>query len=368
MRIFKYVAVLIAFVAVGVGAAFAVGSNDEKAQESATITTQQPGDSFNNDKEWGLYTKENGAAEAVAKLTREAESNPSFGAACHTAAHQIGQVAASLLDLDAALELEPEKCLNGYTHGILQVIAAKPETDFPTLLKACERMHGGKLATECTHGVGHLLALRHPSSLKNALTECVGLKPELIDWCVGGVMMEFGQNYLAKMWPTAYSEIDRTMGPDKPTSINITLSETKSPCTLVKEASDKYQCWSEMGPFIIANSDSLESYPEMAAKCGVVQDTLQWACLYSVFGWLTDNVDENSDDLEVLYKMADNLCRGVDLAYQEGCMNGVFYRIGLPRDLDEISILCDRWTGSLASGCNKGVETARKSHVNAGVE
>lgn len=294
-------------------------------------------------------------------------NDPLFAGSCHTAAHKIGQVAAEVMDLDAALALEPELCLNGYTHGLLQVFATRPDTEFPVLLDACQTTHGGELANECIHGVGHLLALRHPTSLKSALLECVGLRDGLSDWCIGGVMMEFGQNYLAKTWPEQYSEIDRTMGPDSPSQIAIPPEESAAPCLLIEDTRDMYQCWSEMGPFIISGLASLDDADAAAQRCTITTGTTQWACLYSVFSWLTDNADTGSDDLTTLAGIADRLCGAVATGLQSGCMNGVLYRIGLPRDVATIEPLCAQFAGELAVGCRKGLDTALQSHKNSGV-
>jgi hypothetical protein len=318
--------------------------------------------------DWAEYTRTNGTEAALTMLVERGKKDPTFASTCHTAAHEIGQVAAGVIELREALELEPERCLNGYTHGLLQILAGDPDTVFADLLSACAQAKGGKMATECVHGSGHLLALRHPSSLTAALAECVNLETSLQDWCVGGTMMEYGQNYLAQRWPAEYSEISRTMGPDRPTPIDLTDGETDAPCTLIPEVGDKYQCWSEMGPFILANSDDLGAVSSMSEKCRNTSETAQWACLYSLFAWLTDNLDVGGDDVVVLGGIVENLCNQVKADLLAGCLNGAIYRIGLPRDIEVVEAICARREGTWASGCAEGVETARTSQKNAGVE
>lgn len=354
-------------IASGVGIAIISTQDGTTAGRSpVTETTEMGGGADATD--WAEYTRTNGTEAALTMLVERGNNEPNFASACHTAAHKIGQATAEVIELREALELEPERCLNGYTHGLLQIFAADPDTVFADLLSACAQAKGGKMATECVHGAGHLLALRHPSSLTAALDECVKLEASLQDWCVGGTMMEYGQNYLAQRWPAEYSEISRTMGPDSPTPIDLTASETVAPCTLVPEAIAMDQCWTEMGPFIIANSDDLSAVSFMSEKCRNTAERAQWGCLYSLFSWLTDNLDVGGDDATVLGGIAENLCNQVEDDLLAGCLNGAIYRIGLPRDIEVVEAICARWEGAWASGCAKGVETARTSHKNAGVE
>jgi len=353
-------------IASGVGIA-AISVQDDASTRRSTVTeTSAAGGEVEPD--WTEYTRANGTAAALMKLVERGNSDPNFASACHTAAHKIGQITAETTELREALELEPERCLTGYTHGLLQIFAADPETVFADLLSACAQAKGGKMATECVHGAGHLLALRHPSSLTAALKECVKLETSLQDWCIGGTMMEYGQNYLAQRWPVEYSEISRTMGPDSPTSIDLAASETGAPCTLVPEATTMYQCWTEMGPFILANSDDIGAVGPMSEKCRNNAERAQWGCLYSLFAWLTDNLDVGGDDATRLGGIVENLCKQVDADLLAGCLNGAIYRIGLPRDIEVVESICARWEGAWASGCAEGAETARRSRTNAGVE
>ena len=351
----------------GVGIAIISTQADTTAGRGSVTEPSEAGEGTDA-TDWAEYTRTNGTVAALTMLVERGNSEPNFASACHTAAHKIGQVTAATIELRDALELEPERCLNGYTHGLLQVFAADPETVFSDLLSACAQAKGGKMATECVHGAGHLLALRHPSSLTAALGECVKLETSLQDWCVGGTMMEYGQNYLAQRWPIEYSEISRTMGPDSPTPIDLDAGETVAPCTLVPEAVAMDQCWTEMGPFILANSDDLGAVRTMSEKCRSAAERAQWGCLYSLFSWLTDNLDVGGDDATLLGGIVENLCKQVDEDLLAGCLNGAIYRIGLPRDIEVVEEICARWEGAWASGCAKGVETARTSHKNAGVE
>lgn len=356
----------------GVGAAIWFSGSENvgstRTPDDGQKAAPAPNSGGGRDVAWGEFTRDEGTIKALQFLVEEAEKDPNFASACHTAAHEIGQATAGNISLREALDLEPEKCLNGYTHGLLQVLAAEPTTVFSDLLDACAAAKGGKMATECVHGAGHLLALRHPASLGSSLEECLMLEKSLQDWCVGGVMMEYGQNYLAKRWPAEYSEISRTMGPDKPTPINLTLEETESPCQIDPRVAAMYQCWTEMGPFIIANVDSLENIGAMSEKCRHPEERPQWGCLYSLFAWLTDNLDTGGDDPEVLAQIAESLCEAVEADLLEGCLNGALYRLGLPRDIQAVEALCPRWTGSWLDGCLQGVETARISHRNAGID
>jgi len=354
-------------IASGVGIAIISTQNDASTRPGPVTETSAAGGGTDI-TDWAEYTRTNGTAAALTKLVEFGNSNPNFANACHTAAHKIGQVTAETTELREALELEPERCLTGYTHGLLQIFAADPETVFADLLSACAQAKGGKMATECVHGAGHLLALRHPSSLTAALEECVKLETSLQDWCIGGAMMEYGQNYLAQRWPVEYSEISRTMGPDSPMPIDLAASETVAPCTLVPEAATMDQCWTETGPFILANSDDLGAVGPMSEKCRNIAERAQWGCLYSLFSWLTDNLDVGGDDATLLGGIVENLCKQVDADLLAGCLNGAIYRIGLPRDIEVVEAICARWEGTWASGCAKGVETARRSHKNAGVE
>lgn len=365
---------VIVMLGVGVGIGAAVLSSTSKTAKppealgESLTPTPNSGQDGPRDIVWGEFTREEGTVEALQRLVEETEKDPTFASACHTAAHEIGQATAGNIPLREALDMEPEKCLNGYTHGLLQILAAEPTTVFADLLDACATAKGGKMATECVHGAGHLLALRHPASLQNAIGECLLLEKSLQDWCVGGTMMEYGQNYLAKRWPAEYSEISRTMGPDKPTPINLTLAETESPCQLNPSVATMYQCWTEMGPFIIANTDSLGSVGPMSEKCRHPEERPQWGCLYSLFAWLTDNQDTGGDDQEKLAEITESLCGAVKEDLLEGCLNGALYRLGLPRDIEVVETLCTRWTGAWLNGCLKGVETARVSHQNAGID
>lgn len=354
-------------IAGGIGIAVLSTQTDTTSDRSPTTETSEAGGGTDA-TDWAEYTRTNGTEAALMLLVEQGNEDPTFASACHTPAHLIGQVTAETMELREALELEPERCLTGYTHGLLQIFAADPDTVFADLLSACAQAKGGKMATECVHGAGHLLALRHPSSLTSALGECIRLEASLQDWCVGGTMMEYGQNYLAQRWPVEYSEISRTMGPDSPTPIDLDAGETVAPCTLVPEVVAMYQCWSEMGPFILANSDDLGAVGTMSEGCRNTVERAQWACLYSLFSWLTDNLDVGGDDPVLLGGIVENLCKQVDEDLLAGCLNGAIYRIGLPRDIEVVEEICARWEGAWASGCAKGVETARTSHKNAGVE
>jgi len=350
----------------GILAAALVGSSgatDPTGTGSETVaeTTEPTG------RDWTEYAETNGVEAALAQLVADGLAKPTFAGSCHTVAHEIGQVAASQVDLRTALELEPGSCLNGYTHGLLQVLAVKPDTKFSELLDACAKAKAGEMATECVHGVGHLLALRHPSSLKSSLEECLTIEASLHASCVGGTMMEYGQNLLAKKWPDAYSEINRTMGPDKPTEIDLSQNEIESPCLLVPEVSLMYQCWTEMGPFIIAQSNSLEDSAGMADRCRSEEEKLQWGCLYSLFAWIMDDLDEGGDNPTELAETVTSLCGEVAADLRDGCLNGVLYRIGLPRDIEVAEAVCGLLEAGWDAGCRAGVETARDSHRNSGI-
>lgn len=372
--------VLVLGVVVGGGIAATNGPDSAKVNTGPSVVTETnmvgDTDRVGDDMsvfDWTGYTKTNGAEAALAGLIDRINDNPNFASACHSAAHDIGKAAAGSIELQDSLELEPELCLNGYTHGLLQALSADPKTVFADILLACVQAKGGKMATECIHGAGHLLALRHPSSLTSSLGECLNVESSLQDWCVGGTMMEYGQNYLAQRWPDEYRDISRTMGPTSPTVINLPAYETTSPCTLLPETAAMSQCWSELGPFIIGTADNLGAVGSMSEKCRSSTEELQMWCLYSLFGWLTDNldtnVDETGDDVAILGGIVEGLCNQVEAEFLIGCLNGAIYRVGMPRDIEVVEGICALWEGNgdWALGCAMGVETVRTTHKNSGI-
>lgn len=69
-----------------------------------------------------------------------------------------------------------------------------------------------------------------------------------------------------------------------------------------------YQCWTEMEPFTIAQSNSLEYSAGMADRCRGGEEMMQRGCLYSLFAWIMDDLDEGGDNPAELAETATSLC------------------------------------------------------------
>lgn len=302
-----------------------------------------------------------GPEVALALLSLWVQQDTQIRATCHTLAHIIGQESAKVLSVEEALRHEPGTCLNGYMHGVLQTYATSgSEFDLSNATAACAGVDE-MYADACAHGLGHLLTVRFPNDIGAALTRCLALEEIFVGRCAGGVAMEFGQNFLSQQHGNAFPGISRTMGPDGPVAVSLSETELENPCATLGQSIWAYECWTAVAPFWIGTlerfDESGSSSTQLFSWCTRAGVVLREACAYSIGAWMVDPV-ANDLDREGTWEAAERICGSAPTDLMASCMTGLFLRLGLPRDGEEVLQWCTRWSGAMEDGCVEGVESA----------
>lgn len=134
-----------------------------------------------------------GPGEAMRVLERAVKERPELSQGCHGAAHALGMLAA----VDTYPEQVEISCGYGYLHGVLQARAAAEGSVFAAgAEKFCDRFDAiadGNLWSECTHGIGHGVAIADKSDILKSLEQCGTLTDSGAATCANGVMMEYSE-------------------------------------------------------------------------------------------------------------------------------------------------------------------------------
>ena len=161
---------------------------------------------------------------------------------CHLAAHFIGKANYDKFKTNVSLAFAtcPTLCLEGCQHGVMDayINASKNlETALFGITNTCQSITSSSwLKRQCLHGVGHGIVRHNEYNIVEAINLCNKFPDEYsADKCIGGVMMEYTNQYLS---------LDENSFIQKLRSVCIPVITTKKPDTIKR-------CFSNLGGAIV---------------------------------------------------------------------------------------------------------------------
>ena len=270
-----------------------------------------------------LAARDNGPAAALTLLREQVRVEPDLILRGHHLAHEIGQISIEKADFDLALLRECKfDFASGCFHGMLErYFFARPEIDESWIPSFCEELTGDSTLSaeslECSHGLGHGLAVRSNHAILPAVRTCDLLDSKIERReCHDGVFMEvsarsLGEGHLGSAASGHGTAADHA---DAAISSNPTGSDDPSfPCNTVGDAY-KESCWAYQYVSIRANSGN--SWDRTVEGCRASgSPSLAEKCIFGVGKQLAS---ENYFDWDEVFQM----CRALPLEEGQACISG----------------------------------------------
>ena len=339
-----------------------------------------------------LAARDDGPAAALEVLREQIEEEPELILLSHHLAHETGRISIEQADFD--LELIGEctfEFASGCFHGMLErYFFARPpvsEADLPTFcLDLTRDATLGTHALECSHGLGHGLAVRWSHEPMPAVADCDLLASSVERReCHDGVFMEIATHSLGggHAGGSEHGNMDVATGEhahdSERSAHEAQPTDVTYPCSVVA-APYQPSCWTYQHLLIRANSGN--SWERTHAGCQAAADVrLISEC---VFGMGKQLATENSLDWSAVYEgcaalpeeggqacIAGAVEHFVDLSWTTGeaflfCGNaprgiaeGCYFRLGTRLGFLHLGgdalAACDRVVGPLREACTKGV-------------
>ncbi len=344
-----------------------------------------------------------GPAAALSLLRQRIERHPELALHGHHLAHETGRISVEQTGFDLGVF---DQCTlefaSGCLHGVLErYFYSKPDISSDEVARFCLDLTGdadlGVRALECSHGLGHGLAVRWDHSFGPAAGYCDVLLTEMERReCRDGVFMEVAVHALGGGHQGAGGDppAGRLTASEETTEASHSHamemgsrgpepSDPTQSCSLVADA-HLLSCWAyqHMVIRVLSNLSWEETYwgcqnassPEFVAEC--------------VFGLGKQVGTEGGSDWRAVVQTCDRLpreggppciagaveavvdqswsseeafafCALASAALEEGCYHRLGFRLGFLHSEAQASTLCDRSETQRARACRAGV---RQSH------
>ncbi len=271
-----------------------------------------------------LTARDNGPAAALTLLREQILVEPQMILRGHHLAHEVGRISIENADFDLAL-LRACKFdfASGCFHGMLEsYFFARPEIDESRIPSFCEQLTGDSTLSaeslECSHGLGHGLAVRSNHTILPAVRTCDLLNSAVERReCHDGVFMAVSARSLggghvgtaASGHGAAADHPDAAMTSRSPGSDD----DPSFPCNTVYDAY-KASCWAYQYVSIRANAG--DSWDRTVEGCRASGDpNLAGECIFGVGKQLAA---ENYLDWDEVFEV----CRALPLEEGRACISG----------------------------------------------
>jgi hypothetical protein len=136
--------------------------------------------------------REQGVSAGLAMSVEHIERDSEFRTACHIMMHRMGRNHAGRTTIEKMLAEPPNRCLDGFLHGLLEArVAQAGDGAAVGLARVCERGERLELQRTCVHGLGHGLVRARSNDLPTALDDCAAVGDAAAGrTCASGAFME----------------------------------------------------------------------------------------------------------------------------------------------------------------------------------
>jgi hypothetical protein len=191
-------------------------------------------------------TRREGVPAGFAYLEQVFIDQPQMRSSCHSLQHVVGRLGAQNPDMG----FFSTDCQYGYLHGLLQGLGSTfsdPDAFVSEVKAYCARQSLDD-AEACAHGVGHAAAVAAPADLVRAVRSCRNLGSLVLEGhCAGGALMEFGDDYLAKVgW---FASTNSAASDNAAEATSVDGLDLQNLCTLIPEHLED-RCYERLWMFI----------------------------------------------------------------------------------------------------------------------
>jgi hypothetical protein len=217
---------------------------------------------------------------------------PAIASSCHGYHHVVGRAAANL---DPPPLLHTDECQYGYLHGFLQGVAVNSADAASFVAAGAEYCLGYSEVDalgNCGHGLGHATAVAAPDDLLGAVAACAVLTDTLQGPCSGGVLMEYGDDFLrAKSWGSTENSASIDNAEEATSVAGVDLYNL---CDIVPSFAQQ-ECYRRLWMFLGPLSDP--AFDRASEVCDAVEEPkLQELCQVGFGGFAVD-VEHRSENM-----------------------------------------------------------------------